>query len=278
MGLRAAVRSRRPHPSEAALRQDILGSGGSLRPKGPKPVWRAWSNRALRTRAEVELAWNAVRDAGLVPHQDRPKNWDALVALGTILDRVPRRHRVLDMGAAAYAPILRWLYQYGYRSLTGIDLVFAKSTRRGPIRLQPMDLTATTFADASFEAMTCLSVIEHGVDVDAYLAECARLLAPGGVIVTSTDYWPSHIDAAGATAYGHEVHVFDRAEIETFLEAAHRHGLEPVGPVDLDVTDRVVHWDRVGLDYTFLCLVLEKVPSDMAGSLHRLVSRIGLPR
>jgi SAM-dependent methyltransferase len=256
-------RFKRPHSSEIRLRDEIIAVGGSTSPRRPPGSWRSWINRTLRSHTEVNAAIAAIREAGLVPHQDAPKNWDGLVALGTILDRVPRRAAVLEMGAARYSPLLPWLYQYGYRSLVGIDLVYSRPSRRGPIRYMPMDLTATSFDDRSFAAIACLSVIEHGVEVEAYLREAARLLRPGGVLVTSTDYWPTGTVVPRARAYGHPVHVFDRPDIERFLAAASRRGFRPVVPVDLEAAERVVRWDRIGIDYTFLVVVLARQPEGL---------------
>jgi SAM-dependent methyltransferase len=210
----------------------------------------------------------------LVPHQDGPKNWDLLVALGQILERTSHRTPVLEMGAARYSPLLTWLYLYGYRRLRGIDLVYERSIRRGPIRLEGMDLTATTYPDHSFGAIACMSVIEHGVDTEAYLREALRLLRPGGVLVTSTDYWPEPINTSGLEAYGQAVRIFDRAAVTALVASAERLGFRPVNPLDLQATDRVVHWERTGLDYTFLNLVLLAPPGGLADRVRSAIERV----
>jgi SAM-dependent methyltransferase len=205
----------------------------------------------VRARQEVVAC-------GLPPHQDEPKNWDYLVALGLILARIPRSSPVLEAGATRYAPLLRWLYLYGYRRLWGIDPVYKGATRVGPIQYDSQDVTATRFPDRSFAALACLSVVEHGVDLEAYLRESARLLRPGGLLITSTDYWCDPIDTAGQLAYGVPIHIFTRPELESFAALAGRHGLRLVRPLSIDCVERPVSWSRYGLDYTFVTVVLER--------------------
>lgn len=48
------------------------------------------------------------------------------------------------------------------------------------------DATTTPFGDASFDVVVSLQVIEHLVDPAAYVAECRRLLRPGGLFVCAT--------------------------------------------------------------------------------------------
>lgn len=240
-------------PTERALRQRIRAGGGSMEPTWPADAWRGRRNRALLTSGEVDAAVAEVAAAGLVPHGDRPKNWDLSIALGTILERTTREARILEMGAARYSPLLVWLYQFGYRHLHGIDLVYQEPERHGPILFEQMDLTRTSFEDEAFDAIACLSVIEHGVEPAEYLAEARRLLRPGGVLITSTDYWCEPVDTAGITAYGGPVRIMDRAAIDHVLGAAADAGFHlEGGTVDLACRDRVVHWKRTSLDFTFL--------------------------
>jgi SAM-dependent methyltransferase len=240
------------------MRRRLVAHGASLHPSRPSEIWRPWVNTALRNWVDVDRAHAEVTACGLLPHDDRPKDWDYLTALGSILDAASRSDPILEAGAARYSILLQWLYLYGYRDLRGIDLIYDKPRQVGPIRFEGMDLTRTTFADESFAAIACLSVIEHGVDLDAYLSEAARLLRPGGLLVTSTDFWCEPVDTAGREAYGVPIRIFSRADIEAFAERADGHGLRLVGPLDLRCEEKVVTWQPHGLSYTFVNVTLRK--------------------
>ncbi len=226
---------------------------GHREPPATYPV-----NTVLRDRDEIDAAVAEAERLGLPPVWDAPKSWDSLGALHEVLSRTGPEARVLDAGAEYYSQILRWLYLYGYRDLAGINLVFKRPVRCGPIRLEPGDLTATRFADGHFDAVTCLSVIEHGVDLAAYFGEMARILRPGGVLVTSTDYFAEPTDTCGRRAYGGPIRVFDRREMEAAFALAATYGLELTGPVDLRSGERCVHWAEHDLRYTFLIWTMTK--------------------
>jgi hypothetical protein len=103
-------------------------------------------------------------------------------------------------------------------------------------------------------------VVEHGVDLSGYFKEAARLLRPGGILVTSTDFSRKPLDTRGMTAYGVPVHVFTPDEITAAIELARSLGLEPTGEVDLDRPhDQTVTWRQFGLRYTYLVLTLRRV-------------------
>lgn len=260
---------RREAPGEGTLRRRLIGQGASLHPSRPDDLWKRWLDAPLQTRADADAAVAAVEACGLPRHNDVPKNWDLLIALGLILERTTSSASILEMGATQYAKLLPWLYLYGYRRLRGIDLVYDAPVVLGPIRYERMDLTATTFPDASFDAIACLSVVEHGVDLGAYLREASRLLRPGGVLVTSTDFWCEPVETGGREAYGGPIRIFTPGDIEAFIVAAERYGLVGARPVALECQERVVHWDRFDLDYTFLNSVLVKTDAASPGPPRR---------
>ena len=245
-----AVRS-----SEWALRGRLRWAGARRRPRAPR---RGWMNSALRSHQQVAEALAEVNYCGLPSHRDAPKNWDALSGLKTILDHTTPEASVLEAGAALYSVTLPWLYLYGYRKLWGIDLVFDKPEVRGPICYEPGDLTATRFADGAFDAVACLSVIEHGVDLRQYFAEMSRILRPGGVLITSADYWDQGVDTRGQTAYGVPIKVFTKEDVQGMLAIAHRNGLTLDGPLDVKCGERVVHWKKYNLQFTFCCFCVTK--------------------
>lgn len=222
----------------------------------PKPTL---ATDVLKTTAEYERSVRECRELGLPLHHDRSKNWDSLGAVSTVLHTLGADIRVLDAGAARYSSVLPWLRLYDVRELVGNNLEFTRVTRHGSVQFEPGDVTSTHYRDGWFDAVTCMSVIEHGVPLDAFLAESARILAPGGLLVVSTDYDQMPPDTVGKFAYGVQVKIFGPDDIKAFVESAEKVGLELVGDLALDHSERPVHWTRTGLDYTFIRLTFTRV-------------------
>ncbi|MEO8062862.1 MAG: methyltransferase domain-containing protein [Pseudomonadota bacterium] len=214
-------------------------------------------NTALKTRNDVQLAIAELHRLGLPLHNDPPKNWDGLGALREVLSHTDTDASVLDAGAESYSTMLPWLQLYGYTRLFGINLTFTEPWQLGPIRYEYGDLTNTKYPDHSFDAITCLSVIEHGVDVDSYFREMRRILKPGGLLVTSTDYFSSHTPADGLEAYGVPIKVFTEHELRDLVRSASRSGLELTGEIDFRCVDRAVTWSEVRLSYTFVVFAMQ---------------------
>jgi SAM-dependent methyltransferase len=234
------------------LRRSDDVSGPKGRPSAP------WHNAVLRTRLERDEAIAQVQKLGLPVVSDLQKNWDTLAALDCILAETSTSATVLDAGAEVYSRILPWLFLYGYTKLEGINLVFTDRKRLGPIIYKHGDVTSTDYAPETFDAIACLSVVEHGVDLSAYFKEAARILKPGGILITSTDYWQTPIDTRGQQMYGVPVHIFTLDEIEQAIALAAQHGFVLTSKIDLSCDEKVVHWNDVDLDYTFVVFTLRK--------------------
>lgn len=104
--------------------------------------------------------------------------------------------RLLDAGCGS-GRTLDELADYG--RVSGVDLspvAVEAAHRRGHPDVRRGAVEALPFADAAFDVVTCLDVIEHTPDDRASLAELLRVTAPGGVaLVTVPAYqalWSSH--------------------------------------------------------------------------------------
>ncbi len=219
-------------------------------------------NAVLKTRYEAEESVVNLKKLKLFPHGDLPKNWDCYRAFTFILNYGSLNSEILDAGSADYGVILPWLELYGYSNLYGCDISFKEDFRKGKIHYSKQDLQQTNFKSSSFDFITSISVIEHGVDVHAYLKEMSRLLKPDGYILTSTDYWHEPIDTKGLYPYGKalgEMKVFTREDVEQLVQVARGYGLELTQPIDFSYKDGVVHWERVDKKFTFIFFALKKV-------------------
>ncbi len=216
-------------------------------------------NAVLQNASEWQGAVDRTFALGLPAHFQMAKNWDSLAALDCVMRRKGKDAVVLEAGTELYSVFLPSLFLYGYRSLFGNNLTFARSTTLGGIRYRHGDVTKMNFTSEMFDAMVCLSVVEHGVDLKAYLQEAARILKPGGILVTSTDYYPEPIDTKGAVAYGVPIHIFTRREMGKVLDMAAGCGLRLTGELNLDAREPAVRWDDYGLDYSFIIFTLEKM-------------------
>ena len=229
--------------------------GGRLRPlraPAPRPCCAV-----LRGRDEVLEAAREAEEIGLPAFGIREKFWDGLAAVSTVLARSDRREEVLDAGAELYSPILPWLSLYGYRRLRGCNTAFDSTRIHGrSIVYEPGDVTSTGYRDGQFAAVTCQSVIEHGVATARFFREMGRIIRREGTLVLSTDYWETPVDSGGRVEFGSPVKVFTPPEIAALADLAGAHGFRLLAPLDLRCGDRVVRWG--GLAYTFVLLAFAR--------------------
>jgi SAM-dependent methyltransferase len=242
----------------------------------PSPsLHRAWNRRkyggprgeprerpltaVLQSEHEWRSAADEVQRLGLRPYETMPaKSWDSLVALRAVLSSITPREGVLDAGGEEYSTILPWLSLYGFRDLLAVNTAFERSKRLYGVHYLPGDITETSFPQDRFGAAVCLSVIEHGVDLERFLREMERVIRPRGLLVVSTDYFESRLDTAGKHAFGAPVHVFNRPEIERLVQQARARSFELQGETDLSSPEAPIEWSGQGLRYTFVVLTFRR--------------------
>jgi len=216
-------------------------------------------NAVLQSAFEWQDAVSELRQKKLPLHEDPPKNWDSLAALKIICHHFGDNKKdisIMDAGGEFYSSILPQLEVCGYSRLKCVNLTMNESKRAGNIEYEYGDITDLPHGDASFESVTCLSVIEHGVDTSRFLQEMNRILKPGGLLIVSADYWEETVDAGGQMAFGHPFKIFNREEMKLIARQAVACGFEPMGDMELDCNEKVINC--LGLDYTFIFFTLKK--------------------
>ncbi|WP_431954255.1 class I SAM-dependent methyltransferase [Actinacidiphila sp. bgisy167] len=155
----------------------------------------------------------------------------AEAAATAVLELIPRTAgTVLDIGCGTGLVTARYTGRAGLRVL-GVDAALAMARlaadRVGPGIVQG-DVRRLPFATASLDAVTAVWVLHLLPDAPAVIAECARVLRPGGVFVTTVDKDAGHdvgsdVDALLAPFRTREAH---DAEGRVLRQAA-SHGLRP---------------------------------------------------
>lgn len=235
-------------------------------------------NSVLKNLSEVNYAINNSHSLGLFAHPDKVKSWDTYKMV-KIISEGDRSSFILDVGCNG-SPILSILKRLGFKNLYGCDLFLKKIPSTLTEIVYPLyrpiieiyedkafnisiqNLEKTNFQDKMFDYITSLSVIEHGVNIQNYFKEMNRIMKKGGILLTSTDYWPDKILNIIKTKHNHRNdpdNVFSKEEIEKdVLKAAELNDLILTEPIDFSFENKVVHYNVTGLDYTFIFFALKK--------------------
>jgi len=221
--------------------------------------------RAEMTRRGIDCASSlftrALRKFHLLPGisiGDRNKSWDVLKTVEFIEKNVLPDRAVLDIGAYG-SEMLCLLHRLKYADLTGVDLnpKIVQMPHNDRIRYFNSDFMRSPFDNASFDAITAISVIEHGFDSHKLLTELSRLTKPGGYFIASVDYWPDKIDTSGMDPFGLSWNIFSKDELIAFFKDAGSFGYQLCGNIQLDVNEPSVAWE--GKQYTFAWFALKKI-------------------
>jgi SAM-dependent methyltransferase len=230
--------------------------------------------KVLKNCFEIQEANDFFRRNGLPKHGESvEKNWD-LFWLCSLVKGMPKEVEIIDLGCGnLYA--LKLLHALGFENLWGIDLSMPLGNRliqaymirslKVPFHLHKGDLTHTHFSSRMFDMAVCISVIEHGVNLEKFFIEAGRLLKPGGILFITTDYWEDKIHIKQIDRpFNLAWNIFCRKEIEYIIGLAAKQGFfsykeeNPVIPV---CQDKCISWNSQ--EYTFLAMVFKKQERDI---------------
>jgi len=237
-------------------------------------------NSVLKNTFEVIEAERGLQELRLFKHHWPIKSWDTYKMI-KIISGAKRESFVLDVGCYE-SPILPMLKRLGFFNLYGCDLVLKSDSNSKltdmnsfvyhedyePIaemyndksyQLSIRNLEDTNYSDQMFDYVTSLSVIEHGINIEKYFREMSRIIKNNGYLLTSTDYWPDKlVNNKNVLSKGTPDNIFSRDEIENLVAIAEKSGLKLIEPIDFEYKDKVVRWNSIGLDFTFIFFAMRK--------------------
>jgi SAM-dependent methyltransferase len=227
-------------------KREIQDAREAMRGQGRSVIKGGWANLGRRLGFPVGL-----------PVGDFVKSWDVARTLDFIGERLPKAARILDLGAyCSELPVA--LVRMGYTGVHGVDLNPAVKCmpHADLVKYSVSDFMRTPFEAESFDAITSISVIEHGYDPARLFAEAGRLLRPGGYFIASFDYWPDKIHTGETKFFDMSWLIFSSGDLQDMLAVAAQYGLKPAGSLRPAANERAIHCQ--GYDYTFGWVVLAK--------------------
>jgi SAM-dependent methyltransferase len=208
----------------------------------------------LRDRAQISEASSLLKGMGVSGNPIcECKDWD----MAHVLPRLSHGN-LLDMGCQG-SPLLGNAETIGIvGEKIGIDLV--PLPQRHGITLVQGDMTKTNFPSEHFDYITCLSVVEHGVNIKDFSKECSRLLRPGGKLFLTFDYWNPKIHT-NMTLFGAPWNIFCKEDAEFVIHETESNGMAMVVPMNWTQGNPVIrpgYHSPGSVSYSFGILEMEK--------------------
>jgi len=232
--------------------------------------------KVLKNWEQIGEAILFLSEGGHRSHPNPIKNWD-LRLIREFFGDLGRDELVVDLGASPLAGV-RLCHEMGFRKVIGYDLKFSIFDRvlqlrdwiglksrlpcprptLVPYRLRTRDLMRNGLPNGCAGGVICLSVIEHGVDVERFFPEVARILRPGGRLYVSTDYWDPKLDTGNRRMFGQPWTIFASKEIVAMIEAAEKVGLTVNGWGQEDLLCENAPVRDHSHTYTFIAVLFRK--------------------
>lgn len=181
------------------------------------------------------------------------KDWD----LAHVLPKLSNGN-ILDMGCQG-SPLLLNAAKIGIiGEKIGIDLT--PLPQQDGITTIQGDITNTKLPSEHFDYITCLSVVEHGVDVESLSKECGRLLKPKGKMFLTFDYWDPKV-IAGMTLFGMPWNIYCKEDAKRLIYKMENNGITMVAPMNWEQKEQVIrpgYHSPGNVSYTFGVFEMEK--------------------
>jgi FkbM family methyltransferase len=221
----------------------------------PEPSFLEHTNKFLKTIEQVHECTKFLHRYGYVSHNLTCKDWDLAHIIPEIGDG-----NFLDMGSSDSYILKNVSLKKRKGKLYGIDLNDPDVPISNVTYLKG-DLMKVDLPSGHLNYITCLSVIEHQVDFTLFAKEVNRLLAPGGRLFVTYDYWDPLL-AIPIKTYGLNWQPLDRPLVEDLIGKCRGENLLLTEDVNWDVKDQVIKWGYYSphpdVAYTFGMLVFQK--------------------
>jgi len=236
-----------------AKQNDVETSQSSMSKSYVKHHAKKSFSKFLNYKSELDEATRYLKQNGYVSHRLVCKNW----ALANIIFNLSDGN-LLDMGSAD-SYLLKNAVIKGIRGEKyGIDLQEPDVPVEG-VNYIIGDLMDTGLPCNFFQNITCLSVIEHEVDIKRFANEVSRVLVKEGKLYLTFDYWTPKVSSK-LRIFEKGWNIFDQGEIMNLIEECKTSGLNLIDEVDWSLGKPIIdYWSPdPKVSYTFGMLVFKK--------------------
>jgi SAM-dependent methyltransferase len=209
----------------------------------------------LKSKSEVNESTKYLKERGYVSHRLGCKDWDLANIIEDLSDG-----NLLDMGSSdSYLlknALIKGLRGYKY----GIDLQ-KPDVPLDEVKYFTGNLMDTGLPNKFFQNITCLSVLEHEVDIKRFASEVSRILAEQGKLYITVDYWNPKV-VSKLRIFDKQWNIFDKSELVNLIQECKEKNLHLVDEVDWSLGEAVInpnyHSPDLSIQYTFGMLVFQK--------------------
>ena len=243
-----------------AVRGDQFQNKQSFKKKMPSKVGDIESYlgklcKFLKYRDEISVCTEYLHGNGYVSHSLNCKDWDLAHIIYDLSDG-----NILDMGSSDSYILKNAVLKNTQGEKYGIDLRPPDVVVKG-VKYVIGDLMDTKLPDSYFQNITCLSVIEHEVDIQKFVTEVSRILSDSGKLYLTFDYWNPKLKTT-VKLYGLAWSPLDQDETQILIKEFESKNLYLVDEVDWCLGEGVIregyHSPEKGISYTFGMLVFQK--------------------